>query len=399
MVSLKTTLLLDKMLRRWRDRSGDLLPWNTVAPPVDFAAFQVHGPVPCGNVKKGRVVFAFDWVVQGAGGMSDLVHLGEALSRECGYDVRYCVWSNQSRETVCSALRFVEPGLEDHRIMQQIDEPPEVLIAGVWTAAYRCLKEPAGRRMFFAQDYDALFHPAGLIQHFAQDACNLPIEILTLGPWLVKHIQQLHPHAQLHSIPFPMTDGPDRSGSSDRPYISFYLQPQKLHRGAPLLLAAARQLQPVMAERYPEKEVVFFGSNDNSYAQLDFPCRSLGVIPEKSIRQLCRKTAVGISFSLTNISLLPFRFTAHGARALELDLPHIHANIPSELAPLMGYYEPQPESLVETILKLLEAPAFSDADWQAVAKAYERHSWMSCACRLGAHLSTTGTVVKPSISG
>jgi len=392
-MSITIRFIIDGVLRKWRAKSGGLLPWSVVAPPVDFDAFRKVEPVPSGNIKKGRVVFAFDWVMQGAGGMSDLVHFGEALKRECGYDVYYCVWSNQSRETVCSSLRFVEPNLEEHRILQQLDEPPEVLIAGVWTAAYRSLREPARVRIFFAQDYDALFHPAGLIRHYAQAACDLPLEILTLGPWLVDYIRQRHPDARLRSIPFPMTDSPDQSTGNNRPYIAFYLQPQKLHRGAPLLVEAARRLHPILVERYPGKEIVFFGSKDNSYAELDFPCRSLGVIPECEIRQLCRESAVGVSFSLTNISLLPFRFTAHGSRALELNLPHIHANVPPELRPLLEFYEPHPDSIVEAVLRAIEAPSFNDADWAATKSAYDRQSWTACARRLGEHLAASGVNV------
>lgn len=370
------------MIHRWRSRTGQLLPWDVVAPPIDFAAFQRVDPVPSGRYVPGRVVFAFDWAHAGSGGMSDLLHLGEALRREHGFDVQYCIWSSQSRDEIVRALRFVEPSLGDEQILQAIDAPPEILIAGVWTAAYKSLKIPAGRRIFFAQDYDALFHPAGLIHHMAREACNLPLEILTLGPWLAQYIASQHPGARTHAIPFPMTDAPDHGAARWRRFVSFYIQPQKLHRGAPLLIEAARRLQPMLAERYPGMEIVFFGSKDNTYAKPDFPCRSLGIIPENAIRELCRESAVGVSCSFTNISLLPFRFPAHGARALELDLPHIHTNIPPELQGFVATYAPDPDALLEAIWGALAKTPFTESDWQAVERAYERHSWSACARQL-----------------
>lgn len=382
------TWMRESLLRRWRARSGQLLPWDTVAPPVDFEAYRRVDPVPASAWRKGSVVFAFDWAHAGMGGMSDLIHLGEALRNGHGLDVRYCIWSKQARATVVAALRFVEPGLRDEQIVQELTEPPEVLIAGVWTAAYRSLRVPAGRRIFFAQDYDALFHPAGLIHHYAREACRLPLDILTLGPWLADYIARLHPGARTRAIPFPMTDLPDRASPTRRKFIAFYIQPSKLHRGAPLLLEAARRLQPELARRYPEMEIVLFGSKDNSFAQLDFPCRSLGIIPEDAIRKLCRDSAVGVSCSFTNVSLLPFRFVSHGARALELDLPHIHANVPEEILAQMSFYAPDPDTVAATVLSALEQPPFSSADWDSVDRAYERHSWPACARSLHDWLST-----------
>ncbi len=374
------------MLRAWRRRSGTLVPREVVAPPVDFDAFRQRDVASCPSFVKGRIVFVFDWVHAGSGGMSDLVHLGETLRRNHQFDVQYCIESRQTRETIVQSLRFVEPGLRDDQILFQIDEPPEILIAGVWTAAYRCLGVPAARRIFFAQDYDAMFHPAGLIAHFAKSACDLPLDILTLGPWLAQHIRSLHPGARAHALPFPMTDAPDRTTTTRRRYVAIYLQPQKLHRGAPLLIEAARRLQPVLAAEHPDLEIVFFGSADNGYADVGFPCRSLGVIPESAIRQLCRESAVGVSCSFTNISLLPFRFPAHGARAIELDLPHIHANVPAGLKTAMEFYSPHPEALLQAILRALRKPRFSDADWEGIENAYAENSWPACAGLLASEL-------------
>lgn len=330
----------------------------------------------------GTFVFLLDWTNRGAGGIADMMSLGRHLEEVTGLRVFYHVISGQDPHDIYRNLQWANERLREEQVIPECSFVPEFYCATAWITAYRILKAPSRRKCYFVQDYDAWFWPFDARRHFAEKSHELGLNMFTLGPWLEHLIKDRHSPCNVSSFPFPMEDPPSPEPSSVRNSIVFYVQPHKPHRGTEILLETMKQVAGVIHERRLPYELVMFGSEDNLHLRLEFPCRVEGLLPSYEIDRLLGRTHVGVSISFTNISLMPFRFIAHGAYAVDIDVPNVTENVPQEFDGLMHVAEPHPDSLSRAIMSLMEQSPPDDAARRRVEEAYRRHSWRACAERV-----------------
>ena len=339
-------------------------------------------PAYADQATPGTCVFVLQYVTRGAGGLADVLHLGEELRRQHGLEVRYLVMGGQSIEHCRDGIRWTLPEVRAHHVMVSLDFTPDMLCATAWPTAYFVLAHPSHRKLYFVQDYEPWFHRAGVAQYYAAQTYRLGFEMFTLGPWLARQVAEGQGAPCRAHMPFPCTDVPE-SGTPlrNRRCVTLYIQPDKPQRGNELLIEAARQLARTLD---PATELVIFGSEENRYTKPDFPCRVEGVLSEAELRNLLRATRVGVCASFSNLSLMTFRFLAHGCLTLDLDLPNVTLTVPGAARPLFRPCLPAVGALRDAVRAALRED-IDDAARSGVAAALTAgHTWPVCADAVGA---------------
>ncbi len=335
-------------------------------------------PAPGDRCKPRHLVLILEYASKGSGGLADALTLGREVERQFSLKVSYVAIGGQTGEQVWENVRWTNPGVRREQVLDGLDFVPEFLCATAWPTAYWILGKPSRRKLYFVQDYEPWFYRAGVNQYYAARSYELGLEMFTLGPWLARHIEARHGVRGIHGMPFPCTDDPDPGPPlSSRKTVAFYVQPNKEHRGAHLLIEAARRLSRTGIGL----EIEIFGSEENRHLDLDFPCRVHGVLAESDLKDFISRTRIGVCASFTNVSLLTFRFLAAGCLAVDLDFDSVKTNIPPAVLPVIRLCGPHPDEMVETLRRLLSA-GVSEVERAAVIQCLGQYSWSACVASL-----------------
>lgn len=322
------------------------------------------------------VVFEMETVARASGGIADILALGQELAASHGFKVFYHVQRMNTGESAWEELRWIAPDLKPEQVLTNLDFVPEFLFATTWPTAYDIQTIPAHRRLYFAQDYEPWFNTAGVRRHYASASYELGHEIITLGPWIAKHLAEVQ-GVQATPMPFPVTDEPGQGdGPSERDTVAVFIQPEKAHRGTDLLVAAMRE----MAEDLKRQglKLVLFGSSQNEWLSVDFPCELRGLLSREELRALFLRTRLGVCASFTNISLITPRFLMHGAPVCDLDLPNVRLNLPEAARDYIHLYPPHVEGLIDTIRRALARPLPEQSVSTLASAIDETHGWPAC---------------------
>lgn len=331
------------------------------------------------EVRPNTLVFVLPIITHGSGGISDIVHVGQALQRTEAIKVYYLLSHQQSLEAGRALLRWVAPDVDTAQVLGRLDFAPEYLCYTTWRTVYESAAVPSRKKLYFVQDDESLFESAGVAQLYARHVFQLGLPIITLGPWLAGHLRDQGCSAPMASMPFPFSDEVGMLSEQKRDAVVFYIQPDKVHRGSELLIEAARMLSPSLQREYPGVGICFFGSRINTHIKFEFPCEVHGVLDRVALAALLRRARVGVCASFTNISLMPFRYIAAGASCVDLDLPNVRGNIPDSALSAFRLALPSAESLSAAVLNALRFSPEVD-QVQALARSlYQNNGWPICA--------------------
>ena len=106
----------------------------------------------------------------------------------------------------------------------------------------------------------------------------------------------------------------------------------------------------------PKIQIIMFGSPNVSQASLPFPAACKGLLPTVAdLAQMYSDADLGIVFSTTNPSLVPFEMLACGLPVADLDLPGAELNYGGrrDIA-LLG--SPLPAEMAQQVIALLDNP-------------------------------------------
>jgi glycosyltransferase involved in cell wall biosynthesis len=102
-------------------------------------------------------------------------------------------------------------------------------------------------------------------------------------------------------------------------------------------------------------EIVMFGSPHAARQNLDFPVTFLKVVPTlEGLSDLYSSADLGMAFSTTNPSLVPYEMMACGLPVVDLDRPGNEINYDNrrDIAVLV---DPRPEIMAKQVVALLDA--------------------------------------------
>jgi len=245
----------------------------------------------------------------------------------------------------------VEDGMED----------ADAVMATCWPSAYPVFNSPCiGKRFYFVQDFEPLFHPTGAVSLLAENTYRMGFHAITAGRWL----------SQKLSKEFGMTaDSFDfgcdvmsysRADKSKRNGVVFYARPDAARRGFELGLMAIE----IFAARHPEIEIHFYG---DKMGKLPFRFVDHGRVTPQQLNEIYNKCYAGLSLSLTNVSLVPHEMLAAGC------IPVVNEGLQNRMVldnPFVCYAPAYPHALASELEAIVTDPSFEALSRSAAASVH-----------------------------
>lgn len=227
----------------------------------------------------------------------------------------------------------------------------DVLCATSWLTAYTVYgnKNRAARLFYFVQDIESLFFPMGDNYIKAENTYRLGLHHITYGPWCAKILSDKY-RAKADAIPFSLDKTiyyPRTVESEKNKRVIFFARPEMSRRCFWLGLEALC----IFNRRNPDVKIILYGTEQLKHHHIPFPHEDLGVMNKDELARLYSGADVGLVFSTTNPSLVPFEMMACACPVVDLDHNDNYINYGSrENVKLVGF---SPEEIARGIEDLI----------------------------------------------
>ena len=197
------------------------------------------------------------------------------------------------------------------KVKNVITEHNDLIIGTWWETIKTVLKAPATHKAYFIQDLEQMFYPVsdnyfGVLETYKQGLIHI-----ARGEYIQKSLNAPY------CINFGANEVYKPLNMPKQKAICFLYQPQKPHRCSEMGLKALRAFKQVQ----PEYNVYLYGSDINiSAQQTEYPeFTNLGLLNFEDCNKLYNICELGICFSPTNPSNIPYEMMAAGLPCLDLN--------------------------------------------------------------------------------
>lgn len=317
------------------------------------------------NTKKGiKIFFVVGGYMSAGGGHRNIIRLAYYLEN-FGYDVTIGVsdiafGDSKISKYVRSLYPFSGEVFRLNRGARKFHA--DVAIATQWQTV-EIVKEqfgPQTKRVYLVQDLEYLFYPMGDNYLAAEDTYRQGFFHICSGPWCkAKLIKKYNAVAEYFEFPVDKNiynDNQEKERFKNR--IVFFAKPEMPRRCFSLGVKALS----ILAKKLPNIEIVMFGSKDISQFNFDFNYIDLSILPTiEDLADLYRSGTIGLAFSTTNPSLVPYEMLACGLVVVDLKFDNSEINYGgNEDSVLLA--DPFPEAIANKIFKAL---SLSDSELTA----------------------------------
>lgn len=224
----------------------------------------------------------------------------------------------------------------------------DIMFATSWKTA-EAVKQyaKAAKKVYFIQDFEAAFYPAGTEHLAACDSYCQGLYPITTGRWLAgSMIRNYHASAQYFDF-CADTDVYRNLHKKREKAVCFIYQPHKPRRCSRLGLQALS----IVSSLRPDVKIYLYGSD--SKPRVPFAYESMGCLTVKQCNELYNRCMAGLCISATNPSRIPFEMMAAGLPVADLHLENNLYDMPQE-GVLLAHYTPQ--SIAAALLDILDHP-------------------------------------------
>jgi glycosyltransferase involved in cell wall biosynthesis len=301
-----------------------------------------------------------DWIVPGliigSGGHRNILRAAHFLER-FGHDVGLTFTNTEhSPEALRELLhRHFYPFEGEVRRYDHVFRYSDVLFATHWTTVEPALRARGltNEVMYFVQDFEPMFAPMGTEYILAENTYRQGLYCITSGPWcevLLK--REFGVEADHFEFPIDRDVYFPRQRTRHRPNVLYFAKPEMPRRCYELGVMMLREFHRMA----PEVEIIMYGSRDVDLGSLGFPATLQGVLPTiNDLAQAYANADVGIAFSTTNPSLVPYEMMACGTPVLDLGRPGNEVNYGGRFdAALLA--DPEPVRMARALRDLLRNP-------------------------------------------
>lgn len=224
----------------------------------------------------------------------------------------------------------------------------DILFATSWKTAAVVKQYPnAAKKVYFIQDFEAAFYPAGTEYLAACASYCQGLYPITIGRWLAaKMMDEYHIPARFFDFCTDTKIYQDLHKKREKA-VCFIYQPHKPRRCSRLGLQA---LAIVSALR-PDVKIYLYGSDQKP--RVPFTYESMGCLCVEQCNALYNRCMAGLCISASNPSRIPFEMMAAGLPVVDLYLENNLYDMPQEGA-LLAHYTPQ--SIAAALLEILDHP-------------------------------------------
>ncbi len=307
-----------------------------------------------------KVSFVIPEPFEGAGGHRNIFRAARAFSQQ-GHEVVFYIDSPSGRFLKNNHVeRFVTKHFFDTGAKFFLDateiQSCDLLIATHWHTAYivqqfrhRCILP-----CYFIQDFEPYFYPMGEEYVQAYSTYSLGFVPIASGKWVAHMVEKITKKPCPYFV-FPLQREIYREIPSiqrQKCQVLFFARPQMPRRCYMLGVEALRLLK----QKIPQVSIVFYGADAKEYGDYGFEYKKLGLVRgPQALAELYNESSVGLCFSLTNPSLVPYEMMACG-------LPVVDVDFNDNMTSYGGYdsaylAKPSPQAICDALAELLHNPA------------------------------------------
>ena len=222
----------------------------------------------------------------------------------------------------------------------------DAVIATAWDTAEPVAKTNCDNKLYFIQDYEPWFFPMSQEYLGAKESYSYGLKGVSIGNWLpVKLKEEYGLKVASFSFGADLKVYKKDNRVKKENALCFIFQPGKPRRCTNLGLKALRIVQTVR----PDIKIYLFGSDKLEPKNKNIV--HLGVLSTKKCNELYNKCKVGLCFSASNPSRIPFEMMAAGLPVVDLYLENNLYDFPEDGCLLA---KPDPEAVAAAILKIFE---------------------------------------------
>jgi O-antigen biosynthesis protein len=321
---------------------------------------------------------------EGSGGHTTMFRMVSALEQAGHRCIVYLRddhgWSiDQHRRTIRRGWPAVQAEI---RALADGIEDADAIFATAWQTAYTVLASPArGARLYFVQDFEPAFYPAGSEALLAEATYRFGFHGVTAGAWLAQLLRRDYRMPADHFDFGCDLDAYelDRAPGSEtvRDGICYYCRPSAPRRAHEL---AAMTLD-LFAARHPEVPIHLYGERTKG---LPFAVTEHGLLSPTQLSALYNRCVAGLVLSATNVSLVPHEMLAAGCLPIVNEAEHNRIVLDN---PEVVYAGPTPFELAEALCTTVERPAAERVRHaQRAAASVKSRSWQGAGATVEAIL-------------
>jgi glycosyltransferase involved in cell wall biosynthesis len=304
-------------------------------------------------------------IIIGGGGHRNILRAAYHLE-QFGYDVR--IYVHETKLSAASLRQQVRrhfyPFAGPVRPFTGAVDGEDVLMATHWStvALAESVSHDVGQIMYFVQDFEPAFYPMGSDYIKAENTYRKGLYAICSGPWCSRILRSRYGmEADFFRFPIDREIYHAKVGDTRLNRIVFFAKPEMPRR----CFAIGVDVLRIVNRLRPDIEIVFFGSTSAEARDIDFPVTHAMVLPTLSdLAKLYASAKIGMAFSTTNPSLVPYEMMACGTPVVDMDLPDAEVNYgeSKDIALLAG---PAPDDMAEQIIALID----DEAEWSLRSKA------------------------------
>ncbi len=197
----------------------------------------------------------------------------------------------------------------------------DACIATAWQTCYiaEANKEHFRKIFYLVQDFEPYFHYMGSDYFLAENTYKMGFSCICAGPWMKKTLVDKY-GAETRCFQFPLdrkiynTNYPRKKKNRN---ILFFGRPELPRRCFEIGINALKIYKRIC----PDTEIVMFGSPNLSNYTIPFEATIENYLPTlKDLARLYANADLGIIFSPTNPSLIPYEMMACGCPVVDIDV-------------------------------------------------------------------------------
>lgn len=197
----------------------------------------------------------------------------------------------------------------------------DACVATWWETAYAMLDNSDKIKYSFhmVQDYEPSFYPMSSQSILAENTYKQDVMFICSGPWVKTFLIKKY-GARAEYFQFPVDRNVyhiDKKRTKTNKNIIFFAKPEMYRRCYEIGVEALNEFYKLNQD----VEIILFGSNN--IGELPFPATKVGILPTiNDLADLYRNADMGIVFSTTNPSLVPYEMMHCGCPVIDLDVEY-----------------------------------------------------------------------------
>ena len=277
------------------------------------------------NINNIDVAFVIPNPIKGGGGHRNIFRAVKYL-KEFGHDVTvYYTQSETDEKTMKTNVSKWFYSMEDIVFIKYRGHLGyhDAVFATWWETAYLVQKEQDKFKQcfYFVQDFEPFFYPVSSNYYLAENTYRLGFAHICSGPWCEKMLKERY-QAEAVSFQFPLDTNiynENYKRTKLEKNIIFFAKPELSRRCFELGIKALE----VFHRQMPEVEIILYGSKQLYEGIVSFKATILNILPRlEDLAELYANADVGIVFSTTNPSLVPYEMMSCGCPVVDLNLDY-----------------------------------------------------------------------------